>query len=103
PPGGLWRAGDAVSPPEPVLQPLEPAREAAQPLLGLAAGKQRGEEVSRIAQLLDGDAQLVAPVRVELHEPLRPLAHLLQPPRQLLAGEVARLAPAPRLDQLVVA
>src|SRR6202035_1514816 len=58
----------------------------AQPLARLAADEQAGEEFRRIAQLLDGDAQLVAPAGVELGELFRLPGDLPDPPRQLVAG-----------------
>src|SRR5262245_22858400 len=59
--GDLPVHGDVVECPEAVLQHRELALEPAQPLACPAAVEQVGEEIRRVAQFLDPDAQLVAP------------------------------------------
>src|SRR5262249_6278589 len=79
---------DIIERAEAILQGLELVREAAQPLLCLAAGEQRGKESDGVAQLLDRDAQLVAVARVELGDLAGLLPHLAGSPRDLLAREI---------------
>src|SRR5271166_2147997 len=76
--------GDVVEIAEPILPALKRRKKLLAPFQRPLGREQRGEELSRITQLLGLDAQLVAAACIEPRQDSAFLANLAPAPRQLL-------------------